>query len=84
MWTGGGRGAVSILDMGMAVDWGRAQVSTLGHCSGCLLGEEGVESALQDMQMGGEWVMPALRDMGVDVDWMGVRGGGGGHKLDNS
>ena len=39
--------------MGMTVDWGRAQVSTLGHCSGCLLGEEGVESALEDMRMGG-------------------------------
>ena len=25
----------------------------------------------------GEWMMPALRDMGVDVDWMGVGGGGG-------
>ena len=39
MWTGGGRGAVSILDMGMAVDWGRAQVSTLGHGNDCGLGK---------------------------------------------
>ena len=65
-------------DMAMAVDWGRAQVSTSGHCSGGLLGEEGVESALEDMPpMGGEWVMSALRDMGVDVNWMRWGGGGG-------
>ena len=50
----------------MDVDWGMS--GTLGHDSGCGLGEEGVQSAFSDMGMAVDWGRAQVSTLGHGND----------------